>query len=266
MDGDRAKPTSIRVNKNRISVTEFAERLRQSNITVESGELDDSVLLISGYDYIRKVPGYAEGLFTVQDQSSCVAVLTADIKSGDFIVDVCAAPGGKTCYAAQLTGEAGKVVARDVSEDKTELIEDNVDRLGLSNVSVQVYDARILDESLIDKADVVIADLPCSGLGIMSRKNDIKYNVTREKIKELVSLQREILDTVYKYVKPGGTLVYSTCTIDSMENGDNVKWFLENHDFKLSDSSGKGKDGYTTYIQGIDPGDGFFVAKFVRNN
>jgi 16S rRNA (cytosine967-C5)-methyltransferase len=100
----------------------------------------------------------------------------------------------------------------------------------------------------------------------MSRKNDIKYNVTREKIKELVSLQREILDTVYKYVKPGGTLVYSTCTIDSMENGDNVKWFLENHDFKLSDSSGKGKDGYTTYIQGIDPGDGFFVAKLVRNN
>ena len=116
---------------------------------------------------------------------------------------------------------------------------------------------------------MVIADLPCSGLGIMGRKNDIKYNVTRDNIKELAQLQREILDVVCGYVKPGGTLIYSTCTINSMENQKNAEWFLKKHDFdrcSIDDivPGHGGENGYVTLLQGIDECDGFFISKFVR--
>ena len=172
-------------------------------------------------------------------------------------------------YAASLAGCAGRVISRDLTESKTELIEENIDRLGITNVTVEAWDAKILDESLIGMADVVIADLPCSGLGIMGRKNDIKYNVTATGIEELSQLQREILDVVSQYVKPGGTLVYSTCTIDSEENQKNVQWFLKNHEFQIAGIDdivpGHGGDrGYVTLLQGIDECDGFFISKFVR--
>lgn len=172
-------------------------------------------------------------------------------------------------YAASLAGQTGRVISRDLTENKTELIEENVDRLGLANVTVEAWDARELDENLVGKADVVIADLPCSGLGIMGRKNDIKYNVTGGSIDELAQLQRDILDTVSRYVKTGGTLVYSTCTIDSRENQNNVKWFVENHDFETVSIDeivpGHGGDkGYVTLLQGVDECDGFFISKFVR--
>ena len=193
----------------------------------------------------------------------------ADPKEEEYIIDVCAAPGGKTMYAASLVGQTGRVISRDLTENKTELIEENVDRLGLTNVTVEAWDARELDENLVGKADVVIADLPCSGLGIMGRKNDIKYNVTGDSIDELAQLQRDILDTVSGYVRPGGTLVYSTCTIDSRENQNNVKWFVENHDFETVSIDeivpGRGGDkGFVTLLQGVDECDGFFISKFVR--
>lgn len=221
------RPTSIRVNTDRISVDEVERKLETAGIETVRGNLNDTSLLIKGYDYVRRIPGFMDGEFVVQDQSSCLAVRAAGIQNGDLVVDVCAAPGGKTMYAASLVGQTGRVISRDLTENKTELIEENVDRLGLTNVTVEAWDARELDENLVGKADVVIADLPCSGLGIMGRKNDIKYNVTGDSIDELAQLQRDILDTVSRYVKTGGTLVYSTCTIDSRENQNNVKWFVE---------------------------------------
>lgn len=221
------RPTSIRVNTDRISVDEVERKLEAAGIETVRGSLNDTSLLIKGYDYVRRIPGFMDGEFVVQDQSSCLAVRAAGIQNGDLVVDVCAAPGGKTMYAASLAGQTGRVISRDLTENKTELIEENVDRLGLTNVTVEAWDARDLDENLVGKADVVIADLPCSGLGIMGRKNDIKYNVTGDSIDELAQLQRDILDTVSRYVKTGGTLVYSTCTIDSRENQNNVKWFVE---------------------------------------
>lgn len=263
------RPTSIRVNTDIVSVDAFEEKLKNSGIEAERGKLSPTSLLIKGYDYVRRIPGFADGEFVVQDQSSCLAVLAAGIQKGDLVVDVCAAPGGKTMYAAGLAGEGGRVISRDLTEYKTALIEENVDRLGLDNITVEVHDARIQDAALLGKADVVIADLPCSGLGIMGRKNDIKYNVTRDNIKELAQLQREILDVVCGYVKPGGTLIYSTCTINSMENQKNAEWFLEKHDFdrcSIDDivPGHGGENGYVTLLQGIDECDGFFISKFVR--
>lgn len=267
--GDSERPTSIRVNTDKIDVETFAKKLEQNEIKVVRGTLNDTSLLISGYDYIRKVPGFFDGEFVVQDQSSCLAVRAADIREGYTVIDVCAAPGGKTMFAASLAGKTGRVISRDLTEKKVELIEENVERLGLNNVMVQAYDARELDESLVDKADVVIADLPCSGLGIMGRKNDIKYHVTGDSIKELAELQRSILDVACRYVKKGGTLVYSTCTIDSVENEDNARWFAETHDFDLCGIDDLipqhgGEKGYVTLRQGIDECDGFFISKFVR--
>lgn len=269
--GESDRPTAIRVNTDKTDVDTFAAMLAGAGIHAERGTINDTSLLISGYDYIKRVPGYLEGLFVVQDQSSCLAVRAAGIKKGDLIVDVCAAPGGKTMYAASLAGPEGRVISRDISESKTELIEENIERLGIANVTVQAHDALCADEELFGRADVVIADLPCSGLGIMGRKNDIKYNVTGEGIEELARLQREILDVAARYVRPGGVLVYSTCTIDSTENRENAVWFEKSHgDFHFDGIDDilpghGGEQGYMTLLQGVDECDGFFIAKFVKD-
>ncbi|MGN0395445.1 MAG: hypothetical protein ACI4EF_08785 [Coprococcus sp.] len=151
-------------------------------------------------------------------------------------------------------------------------MEENAERLGYDNIKVMVYDALEADDELYEKVDVVICDLPCSGLGIMGRKNDIKYNVTKKQIEELAVMQRLMLDNAAHYVKPGGCLIYSTCTITKQENEDNVNWFINNHDFRpdsltpympevLHDRTDK---GYITLLQGIDSSDGFFIARFVK--
>ena len=139
-----------------------------------------------------------------------------------------AAPGGKTLHLAE---RAGRVSARDLTEYKVKLIKDNILRLGAGNVETKVWDARVKEPGLLNKADIVIADLPCSGLGVLGKKSDIKYRLTQEQLKDLVELQREILDVVSAYVKPGGILIYSTCTINRHENIDNMEWFLDKYDF-----------------------------------
>lgn len=268
------RETCIRVHTDRISVEKLVKLLEEDKITVRRGGYHTTSLYISDYDYIRRVPGFSEGYFTVQDESSSLAVVAADIKPGELVLDVCAAPGGKTLYAASLAGATGTVIARDISEEKVQLIEENLERLAITNVTTQVYDALCTDENLIDKADCVIADLPCSGLGIMGRKNDIKYNITKEKVLLLADLQRKILHTVSKYVKPGGRLLFSTCTIDSIENEKNVEWFLKHSDFVLESMEPclpaalkeRGKKGYLTLVQGEDACDGFFIARLVRKH
>ena len=139
-------------------------------------------------------------------------------------MDVCAAPGGKALHVAELLNNTGMVEARDVSLYKTDLIDENISRLGFTNVTTRVFDATIEDDSIIEKFDVVIADLPCSGLGVISKKSDIKYNMTLDGENSLVELQRSILRNAVKYVKTGGTLIYSTCTINKHENIDNFNW------------------------------------------
>lgn len=245
------RPTAIRVNTTKISREELKELIEAEGITVECGIYDEKALLISDYDFIKKVPGYKKGYFTVQDESSMEAVREAMIKPGDTVIDVCAAPGGKTTCAAEYMSGQGKLYSMDISEDKLLLIEDNVSRLGFDNVYISCQDATMAIPDM--KADVVIADLPCSGLGIIGRKNDIKYRLEEAQLKDLSELQRNILNNVCQYVKQEGTMLYSTCTINPEENQDNVSWFLSEHkEFELI------KD--KLFLQGIDSCDGFYYA------
>lgn len=250
------KPTTIRVNLSKISRDELAARLEEEGAQVQTVEEADCALAISGYDYLRALPSFREGLFQVQDVSSMKAALMADPREGDYCIDVCAAPGGKSLHLADLMHGTGMVEARDLTEYKVGLIEENIERTAAQNIRAVQMDATVLDEASVEKADVVLADIPCSGLGVLSKKTDLKYRMTQEQQAELVELQRKILSTVWQYVKPGGTLVYSTCTVHKEENEKNVEWFLKNCPFILKEQ--------IQMLPGVDTWDGFFIAKLER--
>lgn len=236
---------------------------------------------LSGVFGVKNLPGYEEGLFMVQDVSSMLAVEGAGIEemigkaAGQelLVLDVCAAPGGKTIHMAEKLGKRGRVRAADLTEYKVSLIRDNRNRMGCGNVEVYQHDAQVADQTLFGKADVVLADLPCSGLGVMGKKRDIKYRITKESMEELTRLQKRILDVVWNYVKPGGVLIYSTCTINPWENEEMVSWFTQNHPFTLESISpylpeklcGEGEAGMMQFFPGIHESDGFFLARMVRN-
>lgn len=251
------------------------ERIREAGIGAKPHPYLDYAYTLTHLEGVKKVPGFEEGLFTVQDVSSMLAVECAGIREGDFVLDVCAAPGGKGTHAAELLKGTGKVLCRDVSEEKAALITENVKRLGLANVETEVFDGTVYDAALLEQADVVLADLPCSGLGILGKKRDIKYNVTLEGLQELPKLQKKLLDAVWRYVKPQGTLLYTTCTIRREENEEIVQWFLENYPFEPEDirkflgkvpESGTAGNGCLQLLPGVHETDGFFIAKFVRRS
>lgn len=251
------KTTYIRCNTKKLTVEKLMENLLEEQIIAERVEEIPYALKIKGYDYLLACESFNRGEFFVQDKSSMLAGELAAPAENDYIIDVCAAPGGKTMNAAlKLTG--GCVEARDLTLLKTQLIEENVTRLGLDNIKVKSWDAAKTDEASVQSADVVIADLPCSGLGIIGRKPDIKYHTDMEKIEQLVQLQRKILSVVQQYVKPGGILVYSTCTISRPENEDNAAWFEKNFPFK--------KEGNEMQLlPGQNGTDGFYMVKFRKN-
>lgn len=189
----------------------------------------EEVCTVENVESISSLPGFAEGRFTVQDVSSVLSVMAAGVKAGDFVIDICAAPGGKSMLAAE---KADRVLARDVSEEKAALIEENLERMRLNNVTVEVFDATQTDEKCENTADVVIMDVPCSGLGVMGKKRDIKYHASPEGLNSIVELQKQIVEHSWQYVKPGGTLLYSTCTINPAENEEMVRWIVENLPFE----------------------------------
>ncbi|MGN0435519.1 MAG: 16S rRNA (cytosine(967)-C(5))-methyltransferase RsmB [Wujia sp.] len=249
---DRA--TTIRVNMTKTTRDALRQLLEEAGIAVCDGYYDDRALLLENYDFIRKIPGYKQGLFTVQDESSMCAIRAAGIKPGDTVIDFCAAPGGKTTLAAEYTEGTGIVYSMDISEDKLELIQDNVQRLGLENVNISSHDAT---QPIDIIADVVIADVPCSGLGIIGRKNDIKYRLTEASINELIPLQKSILDNAAVHVRDGGILLYSTCTINPEENRENIDAFLATHrEYSLVEDR--------LFLQGVEHCDGFYYAVLRR--
>lgn len=252
------KPTAVRINLNQITKEELIKQLKSEGVDVTESKELPYALFLSGYDYLNKLSGFQEGCFYVQDISSMKVAETAEPKEGDVVLDVCGAPGGKSIHIAQMLRGTGQVITRDLTPSKVAKIEENIARCRIENMRAECADARVPDESLREKADIVIADLPCSGLGVIGRKKDIKYKMTPEKEQELVALQREILSVVPAYVKSGGTLVYSTCTIHKAENEENVQWLLENH-----------RELHLESMKQIFPdetgNDGFFIAKLRKN-
>ncbi len=267
------RPTCVRCNLDRASMEEILESLKENHVTVQENPLSETALFISGYDYLDAVTAFQNGWITVQDVSSSFVGDVADPKTGDVVLDVCGAPGGKSLHIADKLAGTGSVVVRDLTEHKIRLVEDNIERTGFTNIRAEVWDALIQDPSWEEQADIVIADLPCSGLGIIGKKPDIKYQITKEDLKDLADLQREILSVVFRYVKPGGKLIYSTCTIDRLENEDQRDWILKELPFEPVNIEGvlenrvaeeTMKDGYIQLLPGKYPCDGFFISVFQR--
>ena len=248
---------TVRTNTQKCTPEELKDRLSQEGVTVEAIEGISYAFALSGFDYLAGLGSFQDGWFYVQDISSMTVAHAADPKKGDYIIDVCAAPGGKSSHLAELLDGSGMVEARDLTEYKVGLIEENILRHDLHNMKAVQQDATLFDEASVEKADILICDLPCSGLCVIGRKSDIRYKMTAEKAHDLAVLQQEMLDTVWKYVKRGGKLIYSTCTIHKEENEDNVAAFLQKHpQFTLVEQR---------QIFPMEGSDGFFVAKMIRS-
>lgn len=275
-DFQKEKPTTIRVNRNVMSKEELVESLEKQGVHVENHPYLADALWISSYDYLADVDSFQMGAFHVQDISSMLVAHLANPQEGDIVIDVCAAPGGKSLHMAELLRGTGHVEARDLTEYKVNLIWDNIHRSGMKNIEAVCQDATVFDEESVGKADIVVADLPCSGLGVLGKKTDLKYKMTEQTQSDLVELQRDILSKVKAYVKQGGTLIYSTCTINEAENMGNVEWFLsENKDFDLVSvkedlceelRESVVRDGCLQLLPGVHKSDGFFIAKFKKVN
>ena len=263
----------VRANTSKDTLENIIKKLEEDGIKVSKSQVYEKCLYLENVDYLENTEAFTEGLISVQDLSSMLVAVIANPKQGDLCMDLCAAPGGKALHLLELMNGNGKVIARDISDYKIELIEENIARTEAEGIEAQVFDATILDEEYVEKADIVVADLPCSGLGIIGKKSDIKYNITKEAQKDLVKLQRDILKNAWQYVKVGGTLIYSTCTLNKEENIDNVRFIEENYPLKLVDistyvpegfCSNTAKEGYIQMLPGIDGTDGFFISRFER--
>lgn len=224
------------------------------NLPVPKGRLPIMYELKKSGD-IRALAAFKKGWISVEDPSGALVSSYADPDDGDFIMDICACPGAKSLGIADLMNQSGKVHARDISSAKTSLLDENIARCGFKNIKTRVWDALIIDEASVNKADIVIADLPCSGLGVIARKPDILLNLKPDDILNLQNFQRDILLTACKYVKLRGKLVYSTCTLSFEENEENVSWIQENLGFELL--------SVAKLLPGINH-DGFFIATFRR--
>ncbi len=248
---------AVRFDEEKIAKKDLMEILEKENVKVREVPGITCALYLSGYDRLSALESFRKGYYQIQDVSSMQVAFAADPKEGDVCIDVCAAPGGKAIHVAELLKGTGHVEARDLTEYKVALIWENIERSGLKNIEAKCQDATVLSPDSVETADLVIADLPCSGLGVLARKVDLKYKTTLEGQGELEKLQRQILSTVRSYVKPGGTFVYSTCTVNKKENTENAHWFEREYpEFRLEYEEQR--------LQGIHEGDGFYIARFRR--
>ena len=234
------------------------EEIRAAGVVLRQSGDQRLVYQASHTGDIRKLPGYEEGLFNIQDVSSYRAVMALGICEGDSVMDCCAAPGGKTVLASEMAGKSGRVTSCDVSEAKAELIRENAERLKCDNVEVLVRDASVNVPGDNGKYDKVILDVPCSGLGILGKKRDIKYNVTEEGLESLTELQRKIIDGCVPYVKAGGKMLYSTCTVRKAENEEQISYIVEKYGLKVI-------EGPVQLLPDEEEQDGFFYCVLERD-
>lgn len=267
------KPVTVRCRTYRTSQEDIVKSLKEQGVEVEPAPYLPYAYKISGYNHILALDAFIEGKIQVQDVSSMFVAEVADPQKGDYVIDLCAAPGGKSLHVGDKMEGYGTVDARDISQAKIDLIEENIRRTGSINVQTKIQDASVFDLDSECRADIVIADVPCSGYGVIGKKPEIKYRMTPQKQEELVILQRSILRQAAEYVKSRGTLIFSTCTIAKEENEENMLWFLNNFPFRLESidpyipeelRSETTALGYLQFLPGIHKTDGFFLAKFRR--
>lgn len=262
---------TVRVNASKGEYDEVFERLEEMGYDVEEGYACPEAIIIKGGSSIENNELFREGLITVQDESAMLVSPLLDLNPGDVALDLCAAPGGKTTHIAELLENEGKVYSFDLHENKLSLINENLERLGLNNVEVEAMDATKLNSKYVACADKVLIDVPCSGLGIIRKKPEIKWNKSRKALKDLVPTQREIMENAWAYLKNGGTMIYSTCTLNTEENQDNVEWFLNKYkDAKVEkiylgnmDNFIYNNDGSLTILPN-EYMDGFYIAKISK--
>ncbi len=229
---------------------------------------------VSGVMQIARDTDYMEGAFSIQGEASMLCAQLAQVKPGMTVLDACAAPGGKTALMAEMMQGAGRVYAWDLHEHRAALLNAMKSRLKLDNIRAAAHDAQILKEDFVQRMDVCLVDAPCSGLGVINDKPDIKYGVTPEAVAEMTEIQRNLLNTCCQYVKRNGALIYSTCSILPDENERMCEWFLKEHpDYTLEPVPAwvcdlfprARKEQGLQLLPGVDGDEGFFIARFRRN-
>lgn len=272
LEGLNKRPSvTLRVNSTKTDYEQVADELIKNGYNVEEGVICPEAIRIVKGSSVEDNPLFREGILTVQDESAMLVAPAMDLEEGMTILDLCSAPGGKTTHIAELMNNTGKVYGFDIYEHKLQLIKNNCDRLGLNTIELGILDATERSEKLKESGDRVLIDVPCSGLGIIRKKPEIKYTKREKELKEIVAIQRKIMDNAAGYVKKGGILLYSTCTINKDENENNIQWFLKKFQGFQVEPLNFGKVENVIYDEKgcatVLPNeymDGFFIAKLKR--
>lgn len=268
--GDRG--ITLHMDPSKISPSDFRKQLEDRQIAVRNARYMPDACIVEHIEDVTTLPGYDKGWFFVQDESSMLPVCCAGIQPGDRVVDVCSAPGGKAVHALLRLGQEGFLSARDISTRKVAKIRENIRRMGYTNAECKIWDGTVADPDWQERADVVLVDVPCSGIGIIGRKPEIKYHAV-ERAGQLVPIQRKIALAASQLVRPGGVLIYSTCTINHEENEQNVQWLVEQTGLQpesldpyLPESlqNKMTAKGMLQMLPGLQDSDGFFVARLVK--
>lgn len=255
-------PFTIRVNTLKTSKSDLMSNLKELGFEIEETVYDNALNILNPKGIID-TKYFDDGHFYVQDLGSILVASFLNPRENSSLLDLCAAPGGKTTHLAEIMNNTGEIIACDKSQGKIKLIQENAKRLGVKNIEARVNDARVLNKDFIDKFDYVLVDAPCSGTGLYRKKPDIKWNKDLEDIKSLAEIQLEILDKAKDYVKDGGELLYSTCSLSKIENEDVVNKFLENNkNFKIK----KLRDREVLKLfPSTDGSDGFSISLMEKN-
>ncbi|MGI6092794.1 MAG: 16S rRNA (cytosine(967)-C(5))-methyltransferase RsmB [Veillonellaceae bacterium] len=264
-------PLSIRTNTLKITRSALINVLEEEGVVCEPSKLTPEGIICHQYPSLGTLRPLQQGFFQVQDESSMLVAHILNPQPGEYIIDACGAPGGKSTHIAALMENKGTVISTDIYDHKLALTRENAERLGIKIIETLAIDATKLSSHYSLKADKVLVDAPCSGLGVLRRKPDSRWRKTESMINDLPKLQKAILNSAADCVKPGGTLVYSTCTIEPEENQNVVHAFLSSRtDFKLDDISDciPGKSLSSKMIQllpHVDHVDGFFIARMIKS-
>jgi 16S rRNA (cytosine967-C5)-methyltransferase len=221
---------SVRVNSLKTDYDSVYEELCNLEYNIKEGKVSPDAIYIKKGSNVEKNPLFNSGMITIQDESAMLVAEIMELKEDLKVLDLCSAPGGKTTHIAELMNNTGEIIACDIYDHKLKLVKDNVDRLGIQNVKLMNLDATVYNNDFINSADRVLIDVPCSGLGIIRKKPEIKWNKNKNELEALVKIQRDILTKASDYVKTGGYLIYSTCTLNKNENIENISWFLKKDD------------------------------------